>query len=116
LSYVQYNLPFTPDGTTEEGTMPRKRNKNADKSVPARRQLSPKDSESMDDEANVDYGKIPNDFCLQGPREDWQVTKESLKRSPIVPQISNNKILKDHLDIGTACNPHLMNRFGLVSW
>jgi hypothetical protein len=69
LSYVQYNLPFTPNGTLEEGTMPRKRNKNAYKSVPARRQLSPEDGKSMDDEANINYGKIPNDFCLQGLRE-----------------------------------------------
>jgi hypothetical protein len=96
--------------------MPRKKKK-ADKRVTARQALSSDDDDdSIDDEANVDYGEIPNVFRLQGPMEDWQVTKESLKRSPIVPQISNNKNLKDHLDIGTVCNPHLMNRFGLVSW
>jgi hypothetical protein len=64
LSFVQYNLPFTPDGTTEEGTMPRKRNKNANKSVPARCQLSPEDGKSMDDEANIDYmAKFPTTFA-----------------------------------------------------
>jgi hypothetical protein len=96
--------------------MPRKKKK-ADKRVTARQALSSDDDDdSIDDEANVDYGEIPNVFRLQGPMEDWQVTKESLKSSPIVPQISNNKNLKDHLDIGTVCNPHLMNHFGLVSW
>ena len=99
--------------------MPPKRTKKADKNkrVAARQAFSSDDDDdSIDDQANVDYGEIPNVFRLQGPMEDWQVTKKSLKSSPIPPQISNNKNLKDHYDMGTLCNPHLMNRFGLVSW
>jgi hypothetical protein len=95
---------------------PKKKEGDQARRVHATRAEPSSDNDSVEEKLNRDYGQIPNVFRLEGPREDWQVTKESLKRSPIVPQISNNKNLKDHLDIGTVCNPHLMNRFGLVSW
>jgi hypothetical protein len=94
---------------------PKKKKGDQARKVHAKAQPS-SDDDLVEEELNVDYGQIPNVFRLIEPREDWLVTKESLKSSPIVPQISNNKNLKDHLGIGTACNPHLMNRFGLVSW
>lgn len=96
-----------------------KRPKKADQQrrVNARTEESASDDGSNSgDVPNIDYGQIPIVFRLRGPSEDWQVTKETLKSSLIVPQISNNKNLRDHLVIGTDCDPHLMNRFGLVSW
>jgi hypothetical protein len=75
----------------EEGMMPPKKKKgDQPRRVHARAQLS-SDDDLVEEELNVDYGQIPNVFRLEGPREDWLVTKESLKSSPMMPQISNIK-------------------------
>jgi hypothetical protein len=115
---VAYTTTIFPCSSAKEGTIPGKRKKAKQwKRVPARLQELSSDDDSIDEQLNIDYGQIPDVFCLLGPRDHWEVTKESLKSSATVPLISNSKNLKDHLVIGMACcNPHLMNRFGLVSW
>jgi hypothetical protein len=44
------------------------------------------------------------------------VTRATLKASAIMPQLSSREKLIANVQFSNKCNPHFMNRFGLVSW
>jgi hypothetical protein len=100
----------------------RKKGKQHPKNSHARAARHPSDSEdddqdSADSSTHHSFGQIPNEFRLRGPVEDWKVTRQSLKTSRTMPVITtSSKELKSNLNVGSACDPHLMNRFGLASW
>lgn len=72
------------------------------------------------EESAVRYGQIPEMFRLEEEEvstQDFEVTTKTLKSSRTMPAISRSRsVLRDNVICSEQCNPHLMNRFGLVSW
>ena len=77
---------------------------------------SPDDEERSASVSHGVAGPIPDCFCLKTQEEKWTVTRATLKASSIMPQLSSRDKLIANVQFSNKCNPHYMNRFGLVSW